>query len=215
WKGDRLSRLYEHLVRYSPADAVDALIAKLHHKDEDNVDFQYLVFKGTRQGLARRGAKETAEVRSWGTALAIRILKKYPPVTKHEGADAAAMQQFAADLAGKYKIQSAEPVLISFLDTESVANDDAKLSALRSLLTLNTNEHATLAGRMLRVTGSSQVKSRVATMLADFSCPAVNGELAQVNDAPPDLQSSIVMALAASPEGKNIIFRKVKNGELL
>src|SRR5690606_4082946 len=34
-------------------------------------------------------------------------------------------------------------------------------------------------------------------------------------NAPPDLQSSVVMALAKSPEGKNIIFRKVRNGELL
>lgn len=215
WEGDRLARLYEHLVRFLPADNLTALIENLHHKNEGDIAFQYLVFKGAQQGLARRGAKETVEMQSWGTSLASRILEKYPPQKKHEPSDAAAMQQFAANLAGKYKMQSVASALVSFLDAGAVTSDDAKLSALRSLLILNTNKHAALAGRILRDTVPSQFKNRVAAMLADFSGPAVNRELSEIKDAPPDLQSSIVMALAASPEGKNIIFRKVKNGELL
>jgi putative heme-binding domain-containing protein len=52
-------------------------------------------------------------------------------------------------------------------------------------------------------------------MLGDFSSSTVNNVLAEVTNAPPDLQSDIVMALAGSSEGKNIIFRKIRQGELL
>jgi putative heme-binding domain-containing protein len=90
-----------------------------------------------------------------------------------------------------------------------------KISALRSLMSLDANKHAALAGRILKDTVPSQFKNRVASMLGDFSGPAINKVLADVKNAPPDLQSAVVMSLAASPEGKNIIFRKVRSGELL
>ena len=215
WEGDRFSRLYEHLARYIPASELERVITASRNTNSGNVDFQYLVFKGIQQGIARRGASESAQLQSWGTGLAQNLLEKYRARTQAPPKDVFAKQKFAAELAGKYKMRTAEPALMSFFEEGNSADIEVKVSALRSLLILNTSKYALLAGRILTDTVPSQFKNRVAAMLGDFSGPAINKVLADVKDAPPDLQSSIVMALASSAEGRNIIFRKVKNGELL
>jgi putative heme-binding domain-containing protein len=215
WEGERLVRLYEHLARYTPASNLDNVIKTVSDKRSDDIDFQYAVFKGIQQGLARRGAKESAQLKSWGTTLAKDLLKKYPAGEKKDSKEVLTKQKFAAELAGKYRVVTLEPELLSFFDRGEDHDPDVKLSALRALLILNTNKHASLAAEILKDTVPSQFKNRVAAVLGDFSGPAVNKVLAEVKDAPPDLQSSIAMALAASPEGKSIIFHKVKNGELL
>lgn len=215
WEGERLVSLYEHLARYTPAATLEKVIGNVRGMNSNDVDFQYVAFKGIQQGIARRGAKESAQIQTWGTSLAQQLLKKYPAEGKNRKGEEAAKQRFAAELAGKYKIRNMEPELLAFFDDESGGDAEVKVSALRSLLILNTNKHAALAGSILRDTVPSQFKNRVASMLGDFSGPAINQVLADVKNAPPDLQSAIVMALASTPEGKNIIFRKVKSGELL
>lgn len=215
WKGDRLSRLYEHLVRYSPPSDLDRVIQNSRSQSSNDLDFQYVVFKGIQQGIARRGEKETKPVQAWGATLARELLDKYPPDDKEDSKDVLAKQKFAADLAGKYQVRALEDQLLALLQGRGEAQADVRLSALRSLLVLNTDKYAARAGQILGDTVPSQFKNRVAAVLGEFSGPAVNDVLAQVKNAPPDLQSSIAMALASSPEGRNIIFRKVKNGELL
>ncbi len=215
WEGDRLSRLYEHLARYIPSGQSQSVIATAMKTKEDDIDFQYLVFKGIQQGIARRGAKETADIQRWGSALAKNLLAKYGSGKKEPSPEVVAKQKFAADLAGKYRIKSLEPALLSFVEKPATADVEVKIAALRALLILDTDKHALLAGRILQDTVPSQFKNRVAALLGDFSGPIVNKVLADVTKAPPDLQSAIVMSLASTPEGKNIIFRKVKNGEFL
>jgi len=194
---------------------LENVIGMARDTKENDVDFQYLAFKGIQQGIARRGAKESPQIRAWGINVANALLEKYPATRKDPNADIVAKQKFAAELAGKYKIRDLESGLLAFFRPDNHADVEAKVSALRSLLILDTNKHAALAGQILNDTVPSQFKNRVASMLGDFSGPSINKVLGQVRNAPPDLQSAIVMSLAATPEGKNIIFRKVKNGELL
>jgi putative heme-binding domain-containing protein len=151
----------------------------------------------------------------WGTALAQGLLDKYPAENGTPSPEVIAKQKFAADLAGKYKMKMLEPALLSFLKTGSKADIDVKVAALQSLLMLDRNKNAALAGKILNDTVRSVFKTRVAALLGDFSGPAVNKILGDVSNAPPDLQSAVVMSLAGTPEGKNIIFRKVRNGDLL
>jgi putative heme-binding domain-containing protein len=214
-EGERLARLYEHLGRYTTSAQLETAITSARNNRSNDIDFQYLVFKGIQQGLARRGAKESGQLQSWGTTLAKGLLDKYSPDEKDKSPETLAKQKLAADLAGKYKVRELEPVLLSFFREGATADLEVRVSAMRSLLILDANKHALLAGRILKDTVPSQLKNRVASLLGDFSGPAINKVLADVTNAPPDLQSAIVMSLAASPEGKNIIFRKVKNGELL
>jgi putative heme-binding domain-containing protein len=213
-KGEMFSRLYEHLARYIPSQQLEGIIATSKSQTKD-IDSEFLIFKGIQQGIARRGGKESAQLRGWGATLAQRLLDAYPPENSSKKPETVARQKFAADLAGKYQVRSLEPVLLSFLKPESTANIDVKVSALQSLLVLNTNKHALLAAKILKDTVSIEFKKRVASLLGDFSGPVVNKILGDVTKAPPDLQSAIVMSLAGNADGKNIIFRKVRNGELL
>ena len=215
WKGERLTRLYEHLACYSPSSSPKNVIATAQATRQDDVDFQYVAFKGIQQGIARRGEKENARLQSWAAALAKDLLEKYSAEGKHDVRDVVDKQKFAAEVAGKYKIRDLEPTLLAFFKEGATGDVELKVSALRSLLIMDVSKHAALAGKILNDTVPSQFKNRVAGLLGDFSGPAINEVLAGVKGAPPDLQSAIVMALAATPEGKNIIFAKVKNGELL
>jgi putative heme-binding domain-containing protein len=214
-KGERLTRLYEHLARFIPIDKLEDVIETTRSLTGDDVDAQYVTFKGIQQGIARRGGKESAQLRGWGIGVATELLKKYPPERTSDKEDSKAKQQFAADLAGKYKVGALESTLLEFLEPGSSADPDVKVAALRSLLTLNTNKYVALAGRVLSDTVAPQYKKRVASLLADFPGPAVNKVLADVKDAPPDVQWDVVMALAGTREGKDLIFKKVHQGELL
>ncbi len=213
-QGERLSRLYEHLARYIPVQQLEGVITSARASIDRNGDAEYLTFKGIQQGIARRGGKESSQLRGWGSSLAETLLQKHSPESNSKSPEDISRQKFAADLAGKYKIRTLESKLVSFLEKGSTADLEVKVSALRSLMILD-NKHALLARRILNDTVKSQLKKRVASLLGDFSGPAVNKILGEVTNAPPDLQSEIVMALAGSQEGKNIIFRKVRKGELL
>ena len=50
--------------------------------------------------------------------------------------------------------------------------------------------------------------------LSGFSGTPVNKTLAEIKNVPPDQQQLLTTALAASSEGINIIFNKVKEGEI-
>ena len=214
-KGDRLSRLYEHLARYIPGQQLEGIINSARTTTAKNVDAEFIALKGIQQGIARRGGKESSQLQGWGTAVARSLLEKYPAESNIKLTEEVAKQKFALDVVGKYKIQPLEPKLLAFLKPGSSADLEVKVSAMRSLMILDTDKYASLAGRILKDTVRPQFKKRVASLLGDFSGPAVNKVLGDVTNAPPDLQSEVVMALAASPEGKTIIFRKVKKGELL
>ncbi len=214
WQGERLVRQYEHLARYIPSDDLAGLVVSIRRTVESDVDRQYIAFKGIQRGMARRGVRESLDMKTWGTAVAASLLKKYPGEKKVDDREVLAKQRFAAELAGRYRITDLQPELLAFVEGET-EDVELKVSSLRALLTFDTGQYAPLAGRLLEGDASSQLKNRVAALLGDFSGPAVNNVLARVRDAPPDLQAAIVMSLAATPEGKDIIFRKVKNGELL
>jgi len=214
-QGERLSRLYEHLARYIPQQQLPEITTSARSGNSKNVDAEYIAFKGIQQWIARRGGNESSQLQGWGTELAMALFQKYPPESDSKLPEDIARQKFAADLAGKYKIRTLELALLTFLSEGSSADPEVKVSALRSLLILNTDKHAIIAGRIFKDTVTSQFKKNVASLLADFSGPVVNKVLGDVTNAPPDLQSQIVMSLAGSPEGKNIIFTKVRKGELL
>ena len=158
--GDRLSRLYEHLARYMPSESLEDVINSARTATANNVDAEFIALKGIQQGIARRGGKESAQLQAWGTAVATSLLEKYPPESNSKLKDELARQKFAADLAGKNKIKALEPKLLAFLKPASLADLEVKVAALRSLLTLDTDKYAALAGRILKDTVRPQFKKR-------------------------------------------------------
>ncbi len=228
----KLPIAYQHIARFLPDEQLDEVIITAKQKN-DNLEARYVVFKALQQGIAQKGAKESGQMVQFGKELAEGILRKYPAGSSNsQSAEAAglvvAQQNFAIQQAGNYTITSLEPLLTAFTDEINASNSNTgdanlqkqklelKTAALRALLKINPLKNAPLAARILQDEATPvDLRKQVATLLGEFPGPAVNAVLADVKHAPQDLQTAIVMSLANTDDGKNIIFRQVRNGKIM
>jgi putative heme-binding domain-containing protein len=117
-------------------------------------------------------------------------------------------------IAGDYKVRKAENKLAEIL-RDTAVREYVRISALRSLMKIDAGKHAALAGSVLEDTSSKpNFKRDIVAVLSEYPHQNVNRTLASIKNPPPDLQSGIVMALASSGSGKNILFEKVRKGEI-
>lgn len=228
----QLPKAFQHITRFIPADQIDNVINTAAQKRGNDVDLDFSVFKGLRLGLEQRGESENVQLAKWGEQLAQNYLTKYPagnPMEKTE--EMLSQQKFAVDLAGNYKVRSLEEKLKAFAEEPTnldIKNPDwntslkinaaleLKTAALKALLKIDTKKNAELAGSILTNNSTlPEFKNRIANMLGDFpQSPEVMNVLGSINDAPPNLQDAIVRSLASSPTGKDVILKKVRQGEI-
>lgn len=217
------STVYEQIVEFIPADQIAKVIADARQRKED-VNAEFVTFGGIQQGIARRGIKETPELQQWGINIAENLLKKYPASSRLKAPEVA-KQKFAIVTAGNYKVKALEPNVKQFFEPEAHTNIDTKTEALRALLSIDPEHNADLAAQLFQDPASSlDFKIKVANVLGDLTGSTnsslnqvltnVNRVLADVKNAPPDLQSAIVTSLASSPEGKDLVFTKVRQGKI-
>jgi putative heme-binding domain-containing protein len=211
---EELHKAFQHTARFVPANEMKDLTAIAVKITSNDVETGYRVFQSMQQGITMKGGKEDASMQDWGKQLAVQLLNQ-PADTAAERRDQLIQQQrFAIDVAGNYKVESLEPRLLEIAQNDS-AHIDLRISAMRSLLKLNVSKHIQLAKQQLNNrAASTDYKRRLAGVLGDFQKPEVYAVLAGIKDATPDIQRSIVMSLANTSDGRNIIFDKVKKGEI-
>ncbi|MES2429141.1 MAG: PVC-type heme-binding CxxCH protein [Bacteroidota bacterium] len=214
---------YEQIAEYIPADQLDKVITDARARKTD-VESEFTIFGGIQQGIARRGAKATPALQRWGIQIAESLLDKYP-ADKKVKAPGLAKQKFAIDIAGEYKVQALSAKVQQFLEPGSAADIDTKNDALRALLKIDPEHNAELAAKLFEDNASSlEFKIKVANVLGDLTGSTgsslnkvltnVNHVLASVKNAPPDLQSAIVTSLSSSPEGKDLVLNRVRQGQI-
>ncbi|HCN84861.1 MAG TPA: dehydrogenase [Sphingobacteriaceae bacterium] len=231
-----LTVAYGHIAEFIPEGQLAAVIANGRQEKADierallafepslAIEYEFLIFSGIQQGIARRGGKVPAELQAWGIQLAEGILAKYPAETRVRASDLV-KQKFAIGVAGDYKVRSLEPKVKQFLEPGSATDMDTKASALRALLKIDPERNADVVTRLLEDPNSTlEFKIRVANVLGDLTgstgaslqpvLTRINNVLADVKDAPPALQSAIVTSLASSSEGKDLVFAKVRQGQI-
>jgi putative heme-binding domain-containing protein len=137
-------------------------------------------------------------------------------------------QNFAVELAGNYKLNSLENKIRAFIEDSTNMNIedpdwdtfiklrsilDLKAAALRALLQIDPENNARLMSRLLHDDQlPMELRKRAAGVLGDFPGPAVNLMLSSSKNVPVDLQGEIIMSLANTKEGKDIVFQKVRDG---
>lgn len=228
--------VYGHIAEFIPESQLGAVVAyakrqkteieRVYLKLEWDliIDYEFLVFGGLQQGIARRGGTEPAELQAWGIQVAGGLLDKYPAATR-TGATDLAKQKFAIGVAGDYKVSSLESKVKQFLELGSSAAMDTKAAALTALLKIDPERNTDVVTKLLEDPASSlELKIRIANVLGDLTgstgaslqplLARVNRILADIKDAPPVLQSAIVTSLASSPEGKDLVFAKVRQGQI-
>jgi putative membrane-bound dehydrogenase-like protein len=216
---DELPKAFLHIARFIPDDQMNEVTITARQQGSKDVDLEYAIFKQLQEGIARRGGKENAQMQDWGKALAVNLINKDANVkvadTDKENAEKITeRRRFAMDLAGNYKLSALQPRLLAALQDTST-HIDVRTSALRALLKIDLAKNIHLAKATFEnQTTKDDLRRRILAQLGEFTGPQVNKTLAEIRNVPPDLQQLLTTALAASPEGINIIFDKVKKGEI-
>lgn len=222
---NRAPAIFQHIARFAPVDDLDASIKIAKgYQQPDSVSIP--IYQGIQQGFAKRGGTESKEMVVWGKSLAEKVLRQYPFSSAHSKS-VLRMQMFAADLAGKYKMDYIQPQLTTLIQEAVVTGDkssdpnvsneliDLKTALVRAILKLDTKYGSEIAqGLLSDMNTDARFKTTVSRMLEEFPGSVINGVFKNVKNAPPDLQTNMALSLAATPAGKTILFEKVNNKEI-
>lgn len=221
----RAPAIFQHIARFAPVADLDAAVRiAINYQWPDSLSIP--LYQAVQSGLTQRGGKETALLANWGRSLAGNVLQSYS-FSKENRPSILQMQTFAADMAGKYKMNNLAPQLEAMVQSAAASdirsgndiNHDLvilKAAALRALMKMDTRKGSSVAQLLL---GNDQTdvhfRNEISRVIGEFPGTVANNILAgAIKNAPPDLQTNMAVTLAASAEGKNILFQSVKNNEI-
>ena len=149
----------------------------------------------------------------YAPALAVEILQKYPATDTADVEEKYVHQRTAIDIAGDFKVGSLQPDLKRFIDEGPRIGWGMRQSALRSLLRIDP-ANMSVGLRILQDDSIREYQRRQLAVMAEFPGKKLNEALVTFAPIPSDLQEAVVVALAGSPQGKDIVFKKVSEGSL-
>jgi hypothetical protein len=212
---NKMSLAYQQIARYLPEGQIESAIQTARNKVVATSDVTSQIYRGISEGLAQRGVKGFEKILNpWGNEVAAQILEKYPAGFENKTEEISASQSFAIRIAGDLKAAQVKPQLMAFIENKKETDSNLKAGALRALLNISSDEATVnLASKMLTDESLSRdLRKRVATMLGEFSSPQITTMLAETVKTPPEVEASIVAALAGTTSGKEIVFEKVRKG---
>jgi putative heme-binding domain-containing protein len=217
---EKLPKAFMHIARFIPNEQIGEVINTARQRGTGDIDLEYSIFRQLQEGIARRGEKEKTEMREWGKALAVALINKDSNVKISKGDNSenavklTERRKYAMDLAGRYNLVSLEPILISSLEDTSLHND-LRASALRALLKINPQKNIKTAKKVFEnETSTLDFKKQMLSVLSEFPESVGKEILVGINNIPPDMQQLVALSLAGSSEGIDIIFQKVRKGEI-
>jgi putative heme-binding domain-containing protein len=212
---DKVPSAYRQIARFTPTADLQSVVDKVLGNAETDINQRSLIYKGMLEGLAQRGGKtDTKLFAKWAPALASELFKKYPGSDLTDSDEKYNHQIVAIGIAGDYKVKSLEPDLKLFLDQGHKIGWTIRSNALRSLMKIDL-ENARLGADILKNDSVIEFQRRIGAVMGEFPGKTLNKILDEATSIPVGLQDVVVVALAGSPEGKDIIFKKVRRGEIL
>ncbi|HZY78280.1 MAG TPA: c-type cytochrome, partial [Cyclobacteriaceae bacterium] len=124
-------------------------------------------------------------------------------------------QTIAIGIAGDYKVKSLEPDLKLFMDQGHKIGWTIRCNTLRSLMKIDLDKNAAIGAGIIKNDSITEYQRRIGAVLGEFPGKTVNKLMDELTSIPIALQDVVVAALAPSAEGKDIIFKKVRKGEIL
>ncbi|MDF9799630.1 putative heme-binding domain-containing protein [Catalinimonas alkaloidigena] len=220
---EKLAVNLQHAVRFVPPNRMTAVIRLGREKAGEDLDLSFSIFKAMQEGLLQRGAENQTAMQAWGGQLAENLFMAYLPgnsvpeladTTKINAEDAEKLK-LAVELAGNYKLAALAPEMKTVLQT-SVDDDPAvKVAAAQALLTIAPEENIRLVEDLLRDEQQPvDVKRRLIAMLGEMPAATTTSVLAEVSNLSPDLQKEVATALSSSPQGRDLLFQKVQEGDV-
>ncbi len=211
---DRIPPAYAQIARFIPVDKLGPVVNTALTDNKEDIDLQALVYKGLLEGLKQRGGNVNMKIfEDYAPPIAEALLKKYPPTDTSDVEKKYLHQATAVDIAGDFKVRALEPVLRSFLEQGHKVGWTIRTSALRSLMKINP-DNAILGAAIIEKDSIREFQRRITTVLGEFPGAAVNKALNGLRSIPVEVQESVVSALAGSSEGKDIVLKKVSQGQI-
>ncbi|WPP52873.1 PVC-type heme-binding CxxCH protein [Catalinimonas niigatensis] len=219
---EKLAVNLQHAVRFVPANRIAEVVRLGREKAGENLDLGFSIFKAMQDGLVQRGAANQTAMQAWGGQLAEDLFTAYlpgnsspeVPDTSKIAVEDAEKLKLAIDLAGNYKLNALAPQMKEVLQAP-VDDPAVKVAAAQALLTIAPQENALLVQDILQDEQLPvDVKRRLIAMLGEMPAATTTRVLAEVSNLPPDLQKEIATALASSEQARDLLFRKVQEGEI-
>jgi putative heme-binding domain-containing protein len=211
-----LSKTVTHITRFTNANALDQVIALAKLRAGDNTENEWNVFAAAQKGLSQRGAREPQLMEDWGKQIATAMLNAKKPDTK----DQALLdrfddqQEFAINIAGNYNMAELKPLLLK-IAADTTAYVSNRIAAIRSLMKINEKDGIEIISEsLLDPLATPDWRRRAVNLLSEFPGPATLALLNAVKHITPDLQQPLAMALIANSGGKELLFDKVRKGEI-
>ncbi len=205
-----LELMIPHAIRFLPEARMGALVDNLIQRSGKSVSAGQRMYYAIEAGFARRGSSGHRYLNRWADWLASAIFERQKPGSSKSADD---LLHFSSYLVGQHQLVGLEHKLLDYF--QETRKRRQKLAAGKSLLQLSEARHAALVVGTVTADGIPiELGQRMLSMLAGFPGPPVRNALAELRDIPPELQRDVIVILAASTEGKDIILDKVKAGEL-
>ncbi|HMJ71541.1 MAG TPA: PVC-type heme-binding CxxCH protein [Cyclobacteriaceae bacterium] len=212
---DKVPSAYRQIARFTPIAQLQSVVDRALGAEQTDLNQRSLIYKGMLEGLVQRGGKtDTKLFAKWAPALATELFKKYPGSDLTDSDEKYTHQTIAIGIAGDHKVKSLEPDLKLFLAQGHKIGWTIRGSALRSLMKIDL-ENARIGADILANDTVIEFQRRIGAVMGEFPGKTLNKVLDEVTSIPPGLQDVVVVALAGSPEGKDIIIKKVRRGEIL
>jgi len=212
---DKIGPAFRQIARFTPIAQLPSVVDKAFSGSSDLTQ-RTLLYRGMLEGLELRGAKDNKQLfTKWAPQLAADLLKAYPATDTTETDTKWNGQLTAMAIAGDYKIKSLDGDLKAFIDRGSKVGMNIRTAALRALLKIDLEKYAALGGDIIKNDPEVEFRRRVVATMAEFPGKTLNKVLDGVTSIPIAVQQEMVVALAGSPEGKDIIFKKVKAGQIV
>jgi putative heme-binding domain-containing protein len=212
---DKVPSAYRQIARFTPVAQLQSVIDEALGNAQTDLNQRSLIYKGMQEGLAQRGGKvDTRLFSKWAPPLATDLFKKYPGSDLTDSDEKYNHQIIAIGIAGDYSVKAFEPDLKLFMEQGHKIGWTIRSNVLRSLMKIDLN-NAQIGADILMNDSIIEYQRRIGAVMGEFPGKIVNKALDQLTVIPIGLQDIVVAALAGSPEGKDIIIRKVKNGVIL
>ncbi|HMG91192.1 MAG TPA: PVC-type heme-binding CxxCH protein [Chryseolinea sp.] len=212
---ERIPAAYTQIARFTPLNELSMMVAKSFDDNKDNINLQALIYRGLRDGLAQRSDNANLKVfDEYAPQIAKGLLARYPPTDTTDSDEKFRNQRTAIDIAGDFKVQPLSGTLKRFLDEGPRIGWSIREAALRSLMKIDQT-NASLGGQIIEKDSIREFQRRITGVLGEFPGKSINKVLGDLKTIPPDVQQAVVIALAGSSEGKDIVYQKVRRGEIL
>lgn len=210
---EQMAIYIESVARTVAEPTLEPFIGYVKKKATDELEREYVMARALNQGMTQRGGTYPAELQEWNLALASKILSSIPSDSASWTPEMNARKQYAAEIAGTFKVTALENELKKLLAAPYAARG-SRLAAANALMGIAPEQHAGYLYQTVKNEEElTRFRKQIAVALGQSESAKARELLGQsLQNAPYDLQVTIASMLVKSTEGKSLLMEVISQG---